>query len=981
MGTLHTVSAPPPSLFVTGDRAPVASAYFAVTVDAAVDLLEARDYKDLPRSERVSKAQAEQQGFLNGFFDPGLRMALDLRIAADPAAGTPISVALLGRVWDGSAPEAIARAEGLRGQVHAAIPRHVTATVVEDADDVARLLTPFPAGPVDSAVISRHELIGLPSRPDAGVAYYYSATPFNWSDNDWSGVYSALAASPVPVVLSVAVLPVRVPPQFAQSLLDLANYYGRMAREGEQEADPYRGRVRFAPDAFAADAEKTFHDFSRRLSQKAFALRIQVSAARQLPPGIALTIADAISPAERAGGFLEHQRAVSAYDVRRPASVAERRLAEYNLNVINFGMLTGRQEIWDRQDPPDPQLAMLSVLGDARDACCAFRFPIAVDGIVPGFLVRRGQLGLAGAYQPAGKAIRLGQVSGTSRDIAVPLQSLAKHALIAGSAGSGKTTTALEILRQLWTDHGIPFLVIEPVNSDASDYRKLADEPGFEALEVITVGDEGSAPLRFNPFEVPTGVLVGEHMANLLACFKAAFGLFGPLPSIYQDALNLTYLRAGFLSAERPTGIKRTWPTVVGFLAAMGEVTKAVGYAGDVKANIDAASIRRAQQLVRGITGSAFMTDRPNDIGLLLDHPVILELKSLGAGDEQALMMAFMLNAITEHYQSVRGASADLVHVTLVEEAHRLLARSGGTPAQAAQAKEQAAEAFASTLAENRKYGEGVIIAERLPAKLAADAVKNANLKIMHRLTAEDDRRYLGAAMGLDEAQRLSAARLQAGEALLYSDELAEATQVSIAGTPRAAAPRPGVVQPAAAPPFAACEPCRAQCAYRGAALSMVNDPGIVKDVTDAARLLSRAGIAPAEQRAGLAELRGTLYDTVGRFAALPAADPGRSDAAFCLFLHVYASSAMRVLPAWPAIAARFLAVAAAGEEALEAIGEVAGKTEAVGDTLLHAAGDIAGQVEQAGGGALQAAEGRTGERTDRNSATEEQPARDRHGR
>ncbi len=51
-------------------------------------------------------------------------------------------------------------------------------------------------------------------------------------------------------------------------------------------------------------------------------------------------------------------------------------------------------------------------------------------------------------------------------------------------------------------------------------------------------------------------MLVGEHMANLLACFKAAFGLFEPLPSIYQDALNLTYLRAGFLSAERPTGVE-----------------------------------------------------------------------------------------------------------------------------------------------------------------------------------------------------------------------------------------------------------------------------------------------------------------------------------------------------------------------------------------------------------------------------------------
>ena len=213
-------------------------------------------------------------------------------------------------------------------------------------------------------------------------------------------------------------------------------------------------------------------------------------------------------------------------------------------------MLTGRPEIWGRQDPPDPQLAMLGVLGDARDASCAFRFPIAVDGAVPGFAgfpVRRGLFGQAAAYQLTGQVIRLGQASGTSKDVAVPLRSLTRHALIAGSPGSGKTATAVEILRQLWADHAIPFLVIEPVNSDTDDYRKLAAEPGFEALEVITVGDEAGAPLRFNPFEVPPGMLVGEHVTNLLACFTVAFGLGGPLPSIYLDALNLTYLRAGFL--------------------------------------------------------------------------------------------------------------------------------------------------------------------------------------------------------------------------------------------------------------------------------------------------------------------------------------------------------------------------------------------------------------------------------------------------
>ena len=998
MGTLHTISAPPPALYATGDRSPVANAYFGVSIDAAVDLLEAPGYKDLPRPERVSKAQAEQQAFLNGFFDPALGVALDLRIAADPAASTPVSMALLGRVWGTGVDGVTARAESLRAQVHAALPRHVSASPVEDSGAVARMLAPFAGTSVDSAVITRHELIGMPSRPDAGVSYYYSATAFNWSDNDWSAVYAALAASPVPLILSVAVLPMQVPPQFTQTLLTLATFYGRLARDGEASAGHYHGRQRLAPDAFAVDAEKSFHDFSRRLSQQALALRIQVSAAKQLPPGIVETIADAISPAQRSASppqqhrLLERERPAPAYDVRRPASAAERRLAEYNLNVINFGMLTGQPEIWSRQDPPDPQLAMLSVLGDVREACCAFRFPIAVDGIVPGFRVRRGPFGRAAAFQAAGPVIRLGKVSGTSGDVAVPLRSLTKHALIAGAGGTGKTTTAVEILRQLWADHGIPFLVIEPVSSATDDYRRLADEPGFGALEVITAGDEGSAPLRFNPFEVPTGTGVGEHMANLLACFTLAFGLSGPLPSIYQDALNLTYLRAGFLPAERAAGTERAWPTVVGFLDAMSEVTTDLGYKGDVEASTDAASTRRARQLVRGVAGSAFLTDQPNDIGRLLDHPVILELRSLGHGDQQALMMALLLNTLTEHCRSVRGASPDLVHVTLVEEAHRLLARStGGTPADSAPARERAAEAFANMLAEGRRYGEGVIIAERSPAKLVADAVKNSNLKVVHRLTAEDDRRYLSESMGMDEAQRLFAARLPTGEALLYSDELAEAAHLSVVSPPRAA-PRPDVVRPApvfreTAPPFAACDRCRARCAYRGAALSMLNDPVIVNDIKGAADALAGAGSAPEEQRAALAGLRGRLQTAVGRFAALPATDPGRGDAAYCLFLHVDASSAMRARPAWPAIAPRSLELAV-DDDPGQAVAESGRPAEQACDDAPEAAGgagtpagDSARQVGQTGGDTSRTAEDRTGERTNRNSSPQDQPAREQPGR
>ena len=956
MGTLHAVSAPPPALSVTGDEAPVANAFFAVSIDAAVDLLGAPEYQNLTRPERVARARAEQQAFLSRFLDPGLEAALDLRVAVDPAAATPLSAALLGRTWAARPDAAAERAEDVRDRVQAALPRHVAGSAVEDPAAITRLLRPFPGAPVDSAVITRHELISAPARPDAGVSYYYSALPLRWSDDDWSGVYAALAASPVPLVLSVAVLPMPVPAPFAQTLFTLASFYGRLARDGEDASGCYPGRLHLPPDAFAVDAEKAFRDYSRRLAHQAYALRVQVSAARRLPPGIVEAVAEAVAPAppgalapagagyqRRAGGS-----SAPGYDIRRPASAAERRLAEYNLNFINFGMLTGRQDIWGRLDPPDPQLAMLPVLGDARDACSAFRFPIAADGRVPGFPVQRGQ---PGAYQPDGPAIRIGTAPGRNTTVSLPLRSLACHTLIAGSAGSGAGGTGAELLRQLWADHQVPFLVIAPARADADRYRALAAEPGFESLEVIRAGDERDSPLRFNPFEVPAASVVGRHAASLLSCFTAAFGLSGPLLAAYQDALSLTYLRAGLPVTDQPGPAPRAWPTMADFRAALQEVTAGLGYPGEVLAGIDAGSVRRAGQLVHGVSGSAFLTTRSGALERLLSHPVIVELDALGPGDEQPLMMALLLVAISEAVagrrqrpetepagtERGRGACGPL-HVTLVERPHRLLARSpDGAAGPQAEARARAAAALADALLGDPGRGEAVIIATGFPAVLVKEAVRGTGVKIMHRLSAEGDRRCLAGAMPLRPIHRRLAGLLPTGEALLSSDEAGQSEHVTVTQAVRPAgtgAGQPGEASGGrpAAPPFAACDACQAQCSYRGAALAILNDPQAVAGIVAAALPDTAASTAPPLGAARLSGLRGALLGAVAGSAALPVADPARRDAAFCLFLHVHASSPLRRRPELPAAAAALLGLTAAAAET--AADDTATDETATGETV-----------------------------------------------
>jgi len=904
-------SAPAPALRGGAHGQPMPSAYAGVRIDAAVNLLEAREYDGLLTEQRLQKAVYEQQRFINSLLDPSLAAALDLRTRITPGAATPISQAILLRTWGASEPEVRRRAEVLRDQVHAALPRHVLGTTIDDADEISRWLNPLNGfEDLDSAVITHRELTGIPSRPDAKVAYYFSVAPLNWTLSDWTGLYQRLAASPEPLVVSVGLMPIAISGEFANLLNHYATFYSRLAREDKLQGGLYQSERTLPGDAFAKEAEQVFHDYARRYGGKTFFMRIQLASPGALPRGIAEAVAATVSPVEEGGGsHLDRERATSAYEIRRPGSDYGRQLARWNLEAIDFCAVSGSSAIWQRPDPPPAALELLSFMGDAKDASCAFRLPIALDGTVPGFKVRRGHFGHVEQLQTSGPVITLGTFAGGHGSVSLPVNSLNKHALIAGSTGSGKTTTVLEILRQLWIDHRVPFLVIEPVNSDANDYRRLLAEPGFEAAQIWTIGDENVRPLRFNPFRVPPGVLVGEHLANLLNCFKAAFGLWEPLPGIYEEALSLTYTTAGILPSERAEDTPdRFWPTAVEFMKAMRKATANLGYAGEVKANIEAASVRRAQQLTVGVCASAFMTDQNFDIEGLMERPTILELKALGAGDEQSLMIALLLNAMTENYQAVRGGSATLRHVTVVEEAHRLLSRgnkSGG--AEEAQAKEKAAEAFANTLAENRKYGEGLIIAEQIPSKLVEDAVKNTNLKVMHRLTAEEERRYLGETMGLDDAQKRFATRLSTGEALVYADEYPEATLAEIKPRLTASAPQP--VSAEVQPPFSFCASCQRQCEFRGAGLAISRDTMLRTKIDERLAALAKPGIAAQAVTSGYGGLVNDLRSAVAAFSSLPSEEPERSHAALCVFVHVMAAQTMKMSPSWPKVVAEKLGI------------------------------------------------------------------------
>jgi uncharacterized protein len=151
---------------------------------------------------------------------------------------------------------------------------------------------------------------------------------------------------------------------------------------------------------------------------------------------------------------------------------------------------------------------------------------------------------------------------------------------------------------------------------------------------------------------------------------------------------------------------------------------------------------------------------------------VVLEIEDAGDDHDKAFLMGALLIRLIEYLrlrQRHEGPGAPrLRHLTVIEEAHRLLRQP--PPGAASGPAAHATEMFADLLAEIRAYGEGLIIAEQIPAKLIPDVIKNTAVKIVHRLPAADDRAAVGATMNLHDVQSEYLVTLPPGQAAVHAD-------------------------------------------------------------------------------------------------------------------------------------------------------------------------------------------------------------------
>ncbi|HEY7325385.1 MAG TPA: ATP-binding protein [Streptosporangiaceae bacterium] len=407
----------------------------------------------------------------------------------------------------------------------------------------------------------------------------------------------------------------------------------------------------------------------------------------------------------------------------------------------------------------------------------------AVTGLprheVPGVrLMRAGYFDVTADERAREPGIELGRIlDARDREVgafSVPLTTLNRHALVTGATGSGKSQTIRHLLEQL-TSAGIGWLTIEPVKSEYGVMAARLASTGGERrrgseVTLINPADPESVPLSVNPLAPEPGYPVQGHIDMVRALFLAAFEAREPFPQIMAQALQRVYEECGW---DPLTGAGRAdqdappaVPTLAGLQAAALAVIEDVGYGRELQADMRGFIDVRLRSLRTGSAGRFFEGGHPADIDALLDRNVVLALEDVANDEDKAFVIGALLIRIVEHLRlRARSESVEgLRHVIVLEEAHRLL-RAGREGASA-----HAVELFAGLLAEIRAYGEGIVVAEQIPAKLVPDVVKNTALKVLHRLPAADDRQLVGAAMNLDEPQSRHVVSLPPGEAVAFTD-------------------------------------------------------------------------------------------------------------------------------------------------------------------------------------------------------------------
>ena len=430
-------------------------------------------------------------------------------------------------------------------------------------------------------------------------------------------------------------------------------------------------------------------------------------------------------------------------------------------------------------------------------------------GAVPNFEVRiEKNYPLIADYKPG---VVVGNLNDGIRELTnMPFilsdSDLARHTFVCGITGSGKTTTVKRIIDQAQK----PFLVIE---SAKTEYRNIKLGDGSSPI-VYTLGRPELNCISLNPFYIQNGISPQMHIDLLKDLFNASFSFYGPMPYILEKCLQNIYKNKGwnltlgyhpylannsnmqdFFDADytdrkyEVKSHKYLFPTMQDLKDEVERyVEQEMNYEGEVAGNIKTAIKARLESLCSGSKGFMFNTHEYLNMEELLNSKAVFELEGLADDADKAFAVGLLIIFVNEYRQKCGKRKSDespLAHLLVIEEAHRLLKNTSteSVSEDMGNPKGKAVEHFTNMIAEMRSYGQGVIVAEQIPSKLAPDVIKNSSNKIVQRLVAIDDQNIMANTIGIDSDDAMQLGALSTGKSLCHKEGMSKPVKVDIIPT------------------------------------------------------------------------------------------------------------------------------------------------------------------------------------------------------
>jgi hypothetical protein len=308
------------------------------------------------------------------------------------------------------------------------------------------------------------------------------------------------------------------------------------------------------------------------------------------------------------------------------------------------------------------------------------------------------------------------------------------------------------------------------------------------------------------------GVSPQVHIDFLKDLFNASFSFYGPMPYILEKCLHAVYRNKGwdltlgyhsmlsnsqsatdFFSIEHTKkqyankSHKFLFPTMQELKDEIARyIDEELKYDGEVAGNVKTAMKVRLENLCVGAKGYTFNTSEFMDFNELLEKNVVFELEGLVDDSDKAFSVGLLVIFINEYRQVQKEISGNqkssLKHLLVIEEAHRLLKNvdTERSTETAGNPKGKAVEHFTNMIAEMRSYGQGVIVAEQIPTKLAPDVIKNSSTKIVQRIVSADDQQTIANTIGIAGDDAIQLGSLETGYAYCHKEGMVLPAPVKI---------------------------------------------------------------------------------------------------------------------------------------------------------------------------------------------------------